>query len=125
MYVHRHASLPRADLPGIAHVTLAGSDQGLRGISIWEQALAPGAATPPHSHACEEVVLCRSGRGELHVGERVEVFEAGCSVVLPAGVVHTLVNSGDAPLAITGVFAQAPVTTCAPDGTAIPLPWRS
>lgn len=48
-------------LPGVAHATWAGQADGLEQISIWRQTLAPGAATPPHRHDCDEVVLCLQG----------------------------------------------------------------
>ena len=57
-------------LPGISHATWAGAQDGLSQLSIWRQTLAPGAATPPHSHDCDEVVLCLSGFGEVHVPDR-------------------------------------------------------
>ena len=56
-----------AGIPGVDHATWAGADDGLTQVSIWRQTLAPGAATPPHRHDCDEVVMCHAGRGELHV----------------------------------------------------------
>jgi quercetin dioxygenase-like cupin family protein len=60
MCVIQNSELPRAALPGIEHVTLAGSDNGLNNLSVWKQSVAPGGATPPHRHDCEEVVLIRN-----------------------------------------------------------------
>ena len=67
MYVVEQTSPQPTPIEGIAHATWAGADQGLHQISLWRQSLAPGAGTPPHSHACDEVVLCESGSGELHI----------------------------------------------------------
>lgn len=36
MQVIQNSELPRAALPGIEHVTLAGSENGLKNLSIWE-----------------------------------------------------------------------------------------
>jgi quercetin dioxygenase-like cupin family protein len=52
---------------------------------VWRQTLAPGAATPPHRHDCDEVVLCLSGWGEVHSDGAVQRFGADCTVVLPRG----------------------------------------
>ena len=38
--------LAASPFPGILHATLAGSEQGLKQLSIWQQILEPGAATP-------------------------------------------------------------------------------
>ena len=56
MYVIEQTQPTPAPVPGVAHATWAGRDEGLQQLSIWRQTLAPGAATPPHSHDCDEVV---------------------------------------------------------------------
>ena len=125
MYVHRNADLPGASLPGIEHTTLAGADLGARQLSVWRQTVAPGAATPPHRHECEEVVLVESGRGRLHVGDGCVQFGPDSTLVLPAGRVHQIVNDGDEPLRLLAAFSRTPVATALPDGQPIELPWRS
>lgn len=125
MYVHRNAELPRATLPGIEHTTLAGRHLGASDISMWRQTVAAGAATPPHRHDCEEVVLVESGSGQLLVDGAVVGFAADCTLVLPAGRNHQIVNNGTEPLRLLAVFPGTPVATQRPDGTPIDLPWRS
>lgn len=125
MYVIEQDRPAPTPIPGIAHSTLAGAANGLRELSVWRQTLAPGAASPPHRHDCDEVVLCHSGWGELHIDGRVERFGADSTVILPGGRVHQLFNVGPEPLEITGVFAATPVATYLPDGAALELPWRS
>ena len=113
-------------LPGVRHATLAGSHLGLRTLSVWQQVLAPGAATPPHRHDCEEVVLCTAGRGELRIdGQPSEAFGADSTLHLPPHVLHQIVNAGDEPLHIVAVFSATPVAAYLPDGEAIELPWRT
>lgn len=121
--VLEHARLPMAALPGIAHRTLAGHEHGLTQLSIWQQTLAPGAATPPHQHDTEEVVLCHAGRGEVHVNGQVHRFGAHSSVLLPRNVPHQIVNAGDQPMEITGVFPAAPVGVFDADAQPMQLPW--
>jgi mannose-6-phosphate isomerase-like protein (cupin superfamily) len=118
-------ALPKAALPGIDHTTLAGSDNGLRHLSIWRQTLAPGAATPPHHHDCEEVVLVQAGRGEAHVAGKVLAFGPSTTLIIPPEVDHQLFNTGAEPMTLIGVFSATPVGTMLPDGQPIPLPWRS
>jgi quercetin dioxygenase-like cupin family protein len=112
-------------LPGIAHATWAGAADGLRELSVWRQSLQPGAATPPHSHDCDEIVLCLSGNGEVHIDGQAHRFGADSTVVLPRGSLHQLFNAGPVPLHIVGIFAATPVATRLPDGQAIDLPWRT
>ena len=113
------------ELAGVAHATWAGSAQGLSQLSLWRQTLAPGSATPPHSHGCDEVVLCLAGTGEVHIDGEAHRFGADSTVVLPKGRVHQLFNVGPVPLETLGIFAATPVATHLPDGQAIDLPWRS
>lgn len=112
-------------LPGIDHATWASAAQGLRQLSLWRQTLAPGAATPPHRHGCDEVVLCLGGWGEVRAEGRSQRFGPDTTVVLPQGQDHQLVNVGAGPLELIGIFAATPVDTCLPDGQVIELPWAS
>ena len=125
MYVHRNAELAAAALPGIQHTTLANADLGARRLSLWRQTIAPGVATPPHRHDCEEVVLVEAGRGELLIDGVAVEFGPDSTLVLPAGRDHQIVNSGDEPLRLLAAFPQTPVRTLLPDGQPIDLPWRS
>ena len=63
-------------IPGIEHSTWAGAAEGLSQLSVWRQTLAPGAASPPHRHDCDEVVMCLAGHGEVHSEGRVQRFGA-------------------------------------------------
>ena len=125
MCVIQNAELPRAALPGIEHLTLAGSDNGLANLSVWKQRVAPGGATPPHRHDCEEVVLVSAGRGELHLDGQVHAFGPDTTLVVPRNAPHQIVNVGDAPLELTGIFAVTPVAVFFQDGQPIELPWKS
>ena len=116
--------LPSA-IPGISHATLAGHEDGLSKLSVWQQSVAPGSATPPHRHDCEEVVICNSGTGELRSGEKVERFTRNMTVVIPANVEHQIINIGLDHMQFVAVFSMSPVLACLPDGTAIELPWKS
>lgn len=112
-------------IPGIAHATWAGAAEGLTQVSIWRQTLEPGAATPPHHHDCDEVVLCQSGNGELHIDGEVQRFGAHSTIVLPRGKPHQLFNTGTRPMELLAAFGGTPVGTFLPDGAAIELPWRT
>ncbi|WP_119154797.1 cupin domain-containing protein [Caldimonas tepidiphila] len=125
MYVIEQTRPQTTPIPGVAHVTWAGRDDGLQDLSVWRQSLAPGAATPPHRHDCDEVVLCLSGRGEVHIEGEAYRFGADTTVVLPKARVHQIFNVGAQPLEILAVFPSTPVQAVLPDGQAMELPWRS
>ena len=125
MYVIEQPRLEPAAIPGIAHATWAGAADGLQQLSVWRQSVAPGGATPPHSHECDEVVLCLGGWGEVHIDGQAHRFGPDMTVVLPRGKLHQLFNVGTTPLETLAVFAATPVATRLPDGQAIDLPWRT
>ncbi len=113
------------DMPGIEHVTLAGGADGLRALSFWRQSMAPGSATPPHMHPCEEVILVTAGTGELHIEGGIYKFDADAVLVLPAGKPHQIINTGRIPLESLAVFDATPVEAALPSGEPISLPWSS
>lgn len=125
MTVMPQANPIETPIPGVAHATWAGQDDGLQQLSVWRQSVAASAATPPHRHDIDEVVLCLSGRGELHIDGKVHAFRGGETLVLPRESMHQIFNVGDQPLEIVGVFGGTPVQTFLPDGSALPLPWRT
>ena len=134
MHVTTNIEPSPSAIPGIRHSTLAGSAQGLKQLSVWDQVLEPGAATPPHRHDCEEVVLCSGGKGVLVVeaggneeGEfaRTEAFAAGTTICIPRNAVHQIFNTGEGPLHLVALFSATPVVPHLPDGTRIDLPWAS
>ncbi|MBE7369947.1 cupin domain-containing protein [Ramlibacter pallidus] len=112
-------------IPGILHATWAGHADGATSLSVWRQSVAPGGCTPPHSHPCEELVMCTAGRGEVHLDGQVHSFGPDQTVLLPAQVPHQIFNVGSGPLEMTAVFSATPVAVALPDGSALELPWRS
>jgi quercetin dioxygenase-like cupin family protein len=125
MYVFRNVDAATAAIPGVRHQTLAGQASGLAQLSVWRQVLDGGAATPPHRHDCEEVVLVEAGSGELRVDGIAHPFGPGTTLVIPPAVDHQIVNTGTAPMHVVAVFSVSPVAVLRPDGEPLPLPWNS
>jgi quercetin dioxygenase-like cupin family protein len=100
---------------------VATSTSGARQVEMWRGRMDANSATPPHSHDTEEVILFLAGSGRAIVDEREVRYEAGDTLVLPAGQVHQ-------------IFAETPCefvsampiggTVKLPDGVIIDLPWR-
>ena len=88
-----HSSVPVFSLPGIEHQTIAHRSQGTEKVEVWKQSLAPGAATPPHFHECEEVIYVLAGREKSPPKDKRCPFK-DCTLILPAGKVHQITNTG-------------------------------
>lgn len=125
MAIIQNSRLPRSALPGIEHITLAGSENGLKHLSVWRQSIAPGAGTPPHRHDCEEVVLILSGCGELHMDGDAQRFGPDTTLTVPQNTPHQILNVGDESLELVGILAASPVEVFLPDGQPLELPWAS
>ena len=125
MKIIDHRNLEHAEMPGIDHVTLAGNSDGLQHLSVWRQSLGPGTASPPHRHDCEEVVMCEAGHGEIHIDGNVHAFGPEMSLVIPPNVAHQIFNVGSEVMKLTAVLSASPVAVSFPDGSPLPLPWRT
>lgn len=118
-----HADIPTFELPGLRHQTVAGTAAGIKTMEVWRQTLAPGAATPVHRHACEEVIVVLSGSGTCSIGGRSVRFGPNSTLILEADVVHQIVNTSDEPMELVAALGMAPVRVRTADGAALPLPW--
>lgn len=125
MYVIDQQQPVPMPIPGLEHATWAGTDNGLTQMSLWRQTVAPGGATPPHRHDCEELVMCHSGRGELHIEGQVHAFGPEQTVAVPRNVMHQIFNVGSEPMEIVAVLAATPVAVYLPDDSRLDLPWRT
>jgi len=96
--VNRMAAAVPAAEPGLAVSWLAGPVNA-EPLDVGLVTLAPGGATPLHSHDGGQLIVVVSGRGWVETaGERV-VVEAGDVVLTPPGEVHTHGADADGPMA--------------------------
>ena len=123
MIVNRNAEREHFAIPGIDHQTLAGWRDGLRSTEVWHQILDPGAESPVHYHECEEVVVATRGSGQVIVAGESHTFGPDSTLIVPAKVVHQLINTGSGPLHLIAALSASPARVFAPDGTEIPVPW--
>lgn len=123
MTVRQHTIVQKYHLPGLEHQTLAGAADSLKSTEIWMQTLAAGAETPVHKHDCDEVVVVNRGAGTCCLGNDEVAFGPNSTLIVPAGVVHKIRNSGDEPIHLIAVFSATPANVLTPDGKPIDLPW--
>jgi mannose-6-phosphate isomerase-like protein (cupin superfamily) len=110
-------------LPGLLHRTVGGKDGGVKSMEVWQQTIAPGAATPVHRHACEEVIVILSGSGTLMIDGETTAFGPNSTLILPHDVVHQIVNTSAEEMHLIATLSMSPVRVRTGDGTPMPLPW--
>jgi quercetin dioxygenase-like cupin family protein len=123
MLLRSNDRLPEHALAGLTHRTLAGAEDGMRKVAVWEQVLEPGAATPPHRHACEEVIVVLEGRGVLEIGGDRLAFGSRSTIIVPHDTVHRIVNDADVQLRVIAALSTPRVVVNTPAGDPIRLPW--
>lgn len=101
---------------------VATSTSGAQQVEMWFGRMDANAATPPHSHDTEEVVLFLKGSGRATVADREIRYQAGDTLILPPRATHQIFSETEsefvAAMPIGGVVRL-------PDGTVIDLPWRT
>lgn len=125
MPVINNAEIKKFALPGLEHQTLAARGMGVTGMEVWMQTIAPGAGTPVHRHACEEVIVILRGTGLVTIeGEEMQ-FGPNSTIIVPPDAVHQLVNSGAEEMFLIGTLGVTPVNVTTAEGETIPLPWQT
>ena len=69
--------------------------------------LAPGEEIGEEVHAVDQIIYCVKGEGDAVIDGRVEEFEKGDVVAIPAGVRHNIRNTDDKALKLFTVYAPA------------------
>ena len=123
MNILSHSSVPIFSLPGIEHQTIAHRSQGTQKVEAWKQSLAPGAATPPHFHECEEVIYVLAGNGEIASEGKTMPFQADCTLIFPACQVHQITNTGSETIRLAAWISESPARVFLPSGERLTLPW--
>ncbi|HEY5779709.1 MAG TPA: cupin domain-containing protein [Terrimicrobiaceae bacterium] len=110
-------------MSGIQHQTIARRSDGTQAAEAWKQTLAPGAATPPHSHECEEVIYILQGKGEIAIEGKTMRFGADCTRILPPCQVRQITNTGPEDMRLAAWLSESPARAFLPTGERIALPW--
>lgn len=74
-------------------------------LTMGKTVVDPGVCMDPHIHELnEEIIFVTSGQGMAKVGGIDEELLPNTAVVFPAGVEHSVSNTGDAPLEFVFMF---------------------
>jgi quercetin dioxygenase-like cupin family protein len=94
---------------------------GAQQVEMWRGRIEAHAATPPHSHDTEEVVLFLTGSGRATVDDREVTYQPGDTLILPPHQIHQIFADIDSEF-----VAAMPIggTAQLVDGMVIDLPWR-
>jgi len=71
----------------------------------------PGVGPKVHRHPYPEVFIVEAGRATFRIGDETVDVDAGEVVIVPAGVAHGFVNSGDGELRLTAIHGAPRFTT--------------
>jgi mannose-6-phosphate isomerase-like protein (cupin superfamily) len=87
------------ELPATATAReLVGADHGGAGVCLIFVEAPPGHGPSLHRHPYEEVFVVQDGEATFTADGEERVVRAGEVVIVPAGVAHSFVNSGNGPL---------------------------
>jgi quercetin dioxygenase-like cupin family protein len=125
MLLVKNDEIETLELPGLRHRTIGGHKQGVRTMEVWLQTMAPGAETPVHSHACEEVILILSGSGTCTAGNKTYTFGPNSTLIVEPDVVHQIVNTSDEDIRLVAALGMAPVRVKTASGEPLPVPWEA
>jgi mannose-6-phosphate isomerase-like protein (cupin superfamily) len=125
MNILSHSAISVYSLPGLQHQTIASKSDGTHAMEAWKQTLAPGAATPPHFHECEEVIYVLQGMGEIAVQGKTVPFAADCTLIFPSRLVHEITNTGPEEIRLVAWLSESPARVFLQSGEVLALPWDS
>lgn len=100
MLIRHYREVPETNpLPGVSKRVLIGPQEGAPNFIMRLFEVAPGAASPDHSHPWEHEIFFLAGEGVIRddTGRETPVSE-GYTAFLPAHEKHCIVNRGSTPL---------------------------
>jgi quercetin dioxygenase-like cupin family protein len=88
-----------------------GADHGGTGACLIFVEAPPGGGPSLHRHPYDEIFVVEAGEATFTADGAERVVRAGEMVVVPAGVAHAFVNSGDGPLRQVDIHLSAQFST--------------
>ncbi|MGE0823636.1 MAG: cupin domain-containing protein [Candidatus Binatia bacterium] len=125
MPVVNNNTIPKFQIPGLEHQTLAGPEHGMKTFEMWMQTIAPGGGTPVHRHQCEEAIVVLKGSGQCTIEGVTTSFGANSTLRIPPDAIHQIVNTGREEMFLVAALGQVPVRVCTADNQHMSLPWQN
>jgi mannose-6-phosphate isomerase-like protein (cupin superfamily) len=97
--------------PAGSHASIFnGEEHGIPAFSLMLAKIFPGEGPAWHRHSYDEAFVIAEGTATFTIGEDVVEASPGQVVLIPAGIPHSFVNSGEGMLRQTAVHASPSVT---------------
>jgi quercetin dioxygenase-like cupin family protein len=105
MFLNRVSSLAKFAPDKMGKSTLVHGDFLFAGLNSFE----PGQEHAPHAHEGQDkLYLVLEGSGVVRIDDQAEVLNAGDAAFAPAGVVHSIHNSGAERLVVMAILSPPP-----------------
>jgi quercetin dioxygenase-like cupin family protein len=106
MYAVCEEDVPATILSGRSVLQLLTEKSGCKNISMGVSFFAPRAHAPGHIHEqAEEAIYIVAGVGRIYIGDSIESLTPGTAVYIPAGVEHSVENTGPEPIKLVYAFS--------------------
>jgi uncharacterized cupin superfamily protein len=106
MHVIQHTALPRVCDAGAQRQTIAGAALGDLPFDVELRHLEAGASTVLPARVARGAVIVLAGCGKLRLEGGVQAFHAPCTLILPAGAEHPIVNHGALAMQLVCIDAR-------------------
>ncbi len=124
MSIVSHDRLSIHEVPRIKTRVLTGKTGDAKQTTVWEQWIEPRGHIPAHYHKQEEVLVYFAGRVELRLNDTTTIVQAPATVVVPAGMIHSIRPHAGASIHLLAIFPTATPEILAVDGSLRPMPWE-
>ena len=105
MFFRNTASLARFAAGKMGKSTLVQGEFLFAGLNAFE----PGQEHAPHAHEGQDkLYVVLEGSGLVRIGEQSQTLSAGDVAFAPAGVTHSIRNSGEHRLVVMAILAPPP-----------------
>lgn len=91
---------------GVETRMIVSAQTGSHQLTLFEQWCVPGTGAPDHVHAVEEVLRVLAGKAEIWIADARYAVDPGESVIIPAGIRHGFINTGQDTLHTLAVLAS-------------------
>lgn len=88
------------EFPGVNHEVYVNQELGSGSTTLGFVTIEPGAGIPPHRHKVEDCMIVLAGEAELMIDGNTSRVSAGSGIVVPAGALHAIQNTGSEPFKI-------------------------
>jgi quercetin dioxygenase-like cupin family protein len=105
MFLNKVSSRAKFAPDKMGKTTLVQGDFLFAGLNSFE----PGQEHAPHAHERQDkLYIVLEGEGVVRVDDQAEVLTAGDAAFAPAGVVHSIHNSGKERLVVMAILSPPP-----------------